>query len=174
MASVRRLGYDYMLASHVFPTNRSTAIRAFRSAAVGVHPEVIARHKRAEVRLHAVQYAARPGFHMRVFLNTPQPAIETPTRGNPNYVGLANMFTGVCVGGPGHCDVPAPRSNRFDFRPRQHKSPSGFHLDATAAVSALAAAGAKNFEVNLVALNVDGTPAEDALKLSAVSLDFFD
>jgi hypothetical protein len=36
------------------------------------------------------------------------------------------------------------------------------------------AAGTTDFNVNLVAFNLDGTPARDALKLRAVSLDFFD
>ena len=174
MASVRGLGYDYMMASHVFPTNNALAIQRFRSAETAIHQNVLARHRRAQVRLHAVQYVPRPGFHIRVFLNTPQPTLETPTSGNPNYVGQVSMFTGQCIGGPGHCDVPNPRPGRFDFRPRHHKTPSSFRLDATQAVRGLAAAGATAFQVNLVALNLDGSLAEDALKLDAVSLDFFD
>src|SRR5208282_751848 len=99
---------------------------------------------------------ARPGYYIRAFLNTPDAGIATPTKGNPSYVGQANMFTGLCVGGPGHCDVPDPPSDKFDRRPRHHKTPSSFRLDATNAVRALHAAGTQAFQVNLVALNLDG------------------
>jgi hypothetical protein len=70
--------------------------------------------------------------------------------------------------------VPEPRTDKFDRRPRPHKTPSSFRIDATSAVSALRAAGTQTFQVNLVALNLDGSPASDALKLDAVSLTFFD
>jgi tyrosinase len=172
--SISRLGYEYMMASKSFLTNSAVPIQRFQSVASAVHPKVIALHGRAEIRLHAVQYVARPGFHIRAFLNTPDASVATPTRGNPNYVGLASMFTGVCIGGPGHCDVPAPRTDPFDLRPRPHKTPSNIRFDATDAVKRLASQGATSFAVNLVVLNTDGTPAADALKIDAVSLNFFD
>jgi tyrosinase len=173
-SSISRLGYEYMMASNAFVTDKRMLIQRFQSAAVAVHPTVISNHSRAEIRLHAVQYVARPGFHIRAFLNTPDANVATPVRGNPNYVGLVSMFTGVCVGGPGHCDVPAPRTGRYDLRGRPHKTPSNFRLDATDAVKRLAAQGATSFSVNLVVLNTDGTPAADALKIDGVSLNFFD
>jgi tyrosinase len=173
-ASISRLGYEYMMASHAFVTDAKAPIQRFQSAAVTVHPKVISDHRHAEIRLHAVQYVARPGFHIRAFLNTPDANVATPTRGNANYVGLVSMFTGVCVGGPGHCDVPAPRTDRFDLRPRPHKTPSNFRIDASDALKRLAAQGATSFSVNLVVLNTDGTAATDALKIDAVSLNFFD
>jgi tyrosinase len=149
-------------------------MQRFQSAAAAIHPKVVAFHGRAEIRLHTVQYVMRPGFHIRAFLNTPDASVTTPTRGNPNYVGIFSMFTGFCVGGPGHCDVPAPRRSHFDLRPRPHKTPSNIRFDATDAVKRLAAQGATEFSVNLVVLNTDGTAATDALKLNAVSLNFFD
>ena len=173
-ASISRLGYEYMMAANMFVTNSAVPIQRFQSAAAPVHPKVVADHSHAEIRLHAVQYVTRPGFHIRAFLNTPGATVETPTRGNPNYVGLVSMFTGVCVGGPGHCDVPEPRTARFDLRPRPHKTPGNFRIDATDAVKRLRAQGATSFSVNLVVLNTDGTPAADALKIDAVSLNFFD
>ncbi len=173
-ASIRKLGYEYMLASHVYPTDNRMALQRFRSADTPVQAEVLARHNRAEIRLHAVQYVPRPGFHIRAFLNTPDASIQTPTRGNPHYVGQVNMFSGVCIGGPGHCDVPARSSDPFDLRPQPHKTPSSFRLDATETVRGLAQAGEKAFQVNIVALNIDGTPATDALKIDGVSLNFFD
>jgi tyrosinase len=39
MASTRNLGYEYMLASHVFQTNAHTPIQRFLSAPARVHPE---------------------------------------------------------------------------------------------------------------------------------------
>jgi tyrosinase len=172
--SIAALGYEYVMASHVFPTHNQMALQRFRSADTAVHPDVLADHARAEIRLQAVQFVPRPGFYIRAFLNTPDAALATPTQGNPNFVAQVNMFTGLCVGGPGHCDVPKPRTDKFDRRPRHHKTPSSFRIDATGAVSALRAAGTQTFQVNLVALNLDGSPASDALKLDAVSLTFFD
>lgn len=172
--SISSLGYEYMMASNLFPTNSAIPLARFQSAASEVHPDVISFHGRAEIRLHAVQYVARPGFHIRAFLNTPDASVATPVRGNPNYVGLASMFTGVCIGGPGHCDVPQMRADPFDLRPRPHKTPSNIRFDATDAVKRLADKGATSFTVNLVVLNTDGSPAADALKIDGVSLNFFD
>jgi len=86
----------------------------------------------------------------------------------------SNVFTGLCVGGPGHCDVPRTSRNRFDLRPPHHRTASSFRFDASNPVRKLAAAGTTNFEVNLVVLNLDGTLATDALRLDAVSLNFID
>jgi tyrosinase len=173
-ASTRKLGYEYAMATHVFPTDSGNPLQRFRSAAATVRPYVLANHKRAEIRLHAVQQVARPGFFIRAFLNTPDAGIDTPTKGNDRYVGQANVFTGLCVGGPGHCDVPPPSANKFDLRPPHHKTASSFRFDATDSVRKLAAAGATGFQVNLVVLNLDGTLATDALRLDAVSLNFMD
>lgn len=172
--SISALGYEYVMTAHVFPTVDAMPLQRFRSADIAVHPHVLARHSRAEIRLHAVQYVTRPGFYIRAFLNTPDASIQTPTKGNPNYVGQMNMFTGSCIGGPGHCDVPSGPVDKFDLRPRPHKTPSSFRFDATETVAALSAAGITKFQVNLVVLNLDGSLAGDALKLDAVSLKFFD
>ena len=173
-SSTRELGYEYMATSHVFPTDNTTALRAFRAAPARVHPRVLATHQRAEIRLHAMQQVPRDGFFIRAFINQSGATVATPTRDNDHYVGQMNVFTGLCVGGPGHCEVPEPSTNRFDRRPAHHKTPSAVRFDATAAVRKLAAAGATDFEVNLVALNLDGSLATDALLIDAVSLDFKD
>jgi tyrosinase len=172
--SISTLGYEYVMSAHVFPTVSAIPLQRFRSADTPIHPRVLARHSRAEIRLHAVQYVARPGFYIRAFLNTPDAGIATPTKGNANYVGQVNMFTGFCVGGPGHCDVPSGPADKFDLRPRPHKTPSSFRIDATDAIARLSAGGVTAFQVNLVVLNLDGSLASDALKLDAVSLKFFD
>lgn len=172
--SIKALGYEYIMAAHVFPTLNTVPLQRFRSADTLIHRAVLENHSRAEIRLHAVQYVARPGFYIRAFLNTPDAGIQTPTRGNPNFVGQVNMFTGLCIGGPGHCDVPGGPTDKFDLRPRPHKTPSSFRIDATDAVRKLSAGGTTDFQVNLVALDLDGSLATDALKLDAVSLKFFD
>jgi len=112
--SISALGYEYVLAAHVFPTDNKMALVRFRSADTAVHPDVLADHGRAEIRLHAVQFVPRPGFYIRAFLNTPDAGLATQTQGNPNFVGQVNMFTGSCVGGPGHCDVPEPPTDDDD------------------------------------------------------------
>ncbi len=178
--STAALGYEYMKAATLFPTDNSLPIKRFHSAPAGVHPKVASQHKRAEIRLHSVQYPARVGYHIRVYLNQPDANEKTPTKGNPHYVGMLHLFSGTCIGGPGHCDVPpAPlcESNgrpRFDHRGRAHKAPVNFRLDATSAVKALVAKGAKDFQVHLVVLNTNGSAASDALILDAVSLNFLD
>jgi len=90
---------------------------------------------------------------------TPDATIDTPTTGNPSFVGQVNVLTGLCIGGPGHCAVPKRSTNRFDKRPRHHKTPSNLRFDATAAVQALSDSGVTEFHVNLVVFNTDGTPA---------------
>lgn len=172
--STQKLGYEYMATTHVFPTSDTPPIQKFRSAAGTIQPHVIDTHRRAEIRLHAMQQVPRPGFFIRAFLNTPDAGIKTQTRGNDRYVGQANVFTGLCIGGPGHCDVPVRSTIRFEKRPPHHTTPSSVRFNATNAVRRLATAGAKDFEVNLVTLNIDGTPATDALVVDAVSLDLKD
>lgn len=173
--SIATLGYEYMQAAHTFPAPGSVPIARFVSQAVPVHPQVGATHRRAEVRLHRVQYSTRAGFFIRVFLNQPDANASTPTEGNPHYVGMQTMFTGLCIGGPGHCAPPPATSRRkFDHRPRSHKSPAAFHMDCTEAVARLRQQGDTEFQVTLVVLNIDGTPATDALHLEGVSLNFFD
>jgi tyrosinase len=173
--SVSELGYEYMQDAHTFPTPSSVAIARFVSQPTPVHPHVAATHRRAEVRLQRVQYSTRAGFFIRVFLNQPDADASTPTQGNPHYVGMQTMFTGLCVGGPGHCaPPPATPRRKFDQRPRSHKSPAAFRFDCTDAVARLRKDGDTELQVTLVVLNLDGSPATDALHLEGVSLNFFD
>lgn len=168
------LGYEYVKASTVYPTDSGQAITRFKSGNVDVHPNVIGNHKSVEIRLHNVQYPARVGYHIRVFLNEPAADVNTKSKGNPNFVGTLHMFSGTCIGGPGHCDVPPEIRPRYDLRGRAHKAPVNFRLDATKAAQNLVAQGATDIHVNLVVLNIDGSAATDALILEAVSLNFLD
>lgn len=172
--SIANFGYEYLKESHVYPTEDSVPIAKFKSAKTSVAPHVLNDHRRAEVRLHKVKYRTRAGFHVRVFLNSPEAGVNTPTRGNDHYVGMINTFFGYCVGGPGHCDPPPEVRRKFDFRPRHHKTPGNYRLDATDVVNKLKAQGETSFQVNLVVLNTDGTPAHDALLMNAVSLNFIE
>jgi len=170
--NISNFGYEYVKSEHLYPVSNEVAVSKFKSAKTPVQQQVLADHSSAEVRLHKVQYRTRGGFHVRVFLNSPGADIKTPTRGNDHYVGQFNMFTGFCIGGPGHCDQPKESRKKFDRRPRAHKTPGNVRLDASDAVRKLAAQGETAFQVNLVVLNTDGTPADDALFLNAVSLIF--
>jgi tyrosinase len=173
--SIAKLGYQYAQASKVFPANATVPVARFVSAAAEVHPKAAATHRRAEVRLHGVRYSTRGGFFIRVFLNQPDANAETAIADNPHYAGMLSMFTGFCIGGPGHCETPSVKPPRkFDRRPRHHKSPAAFRLDATATVAKLKAMGDSDFQVTLVPLNIDGSSATDALFLAGVSLTFFD
>jgi len=173
--STAALGYQYMQSSHVFPTSSQVPMAKFVSAPAAVQPKVTATYRHAEVRLDRVQYTTRAGFFIRVFLNQPDAGVDTPTKDNPHYVGILNMFSGLCIGGPGHCDTPsADQPRKFDFRARPHKTPGAFRIDATATVARLRALGETDFQVTLVVLNIDGTLATDALRLEGVSLNFYD
>ncbi|MBV9957240.1 MAG: tyrosinase family protein, partial [Acidobacteria bacterium] len=132
------------------------------------------RHSRAEIRLHKVQYSTAAGAFIRVFLNEPDADVGTPTRGNDHFVTQIATFSGECIGGPGHCDVPTEERRKFDLRPRHRKTPGNFHIDATETISKLKAQGETDFHINLVVLDIDGTPKPNALWLDAVSLNFKD
>jgi tyrosinase len=170
--NISNFGYEYMNSSQVYPADDTVPISKFKSAKTPVQASVLADHQRAEIRLHKVKYRTRGGFHIRVFLNSPGADEKTPTRGNPNYVGILNTFSGYCVGGPGHCDPPPETTRKFDHRARHRKTPGNFRIDATTTVQNLIAKGESSFQVNLVVLNTDGTLATDALLLNAVSLNF--
>jgi len=172
--NVANFGYEYMKSSQVYPTSAAVPISRFKSAKTPVKQQVLDDHSRAEVRLHAVRFSTRAGFHIRVFLNSPDADEKTPLRGNPHYVGQINTFHGHCVGGPGHCEPPDAPVSAFDRRPRHRKTPGQYRIDATEAVRRLKAEGETAFQVNLVVLNTDGTLAHDALKLDAVSLNFME
>lgn len=169
------LGYEYVQQAFAYPTDNTIPVARFKSAPAPVHPNVVKTFRHARVRLHKVQFVTRAGFHIRVFINEPDANDKTATLGNDHYLGTVNTFTGLCIGGPGHCDPPPPHERRhFDKRARSHKTPGNFVLDATGTIKKLAAAGDSQFNVNLVVLNTDGTPANDALHFDAVTLNFLD
>jgi tyrosinase len=174
VTAISDLGYEYMKSSYLFETDSRIPMARFKSAAAAVHPAVLAKHSRAEIRLHKVQYAVAGGAFIRVFLNEPDAGAETPTRDNPRFVAQVTSFGGDCIGGPWHCDAPKESRRKYDIRPRHRKTPGNFRIDATDAVRRLSDQGETDFRVNLVVLDIDGTPKPNALWLDAVSLNFKD
>ncbi|MDT5268200.1 MAG: tyrosinase [Acidobacteriota bacterium] len=172
--TISDLGYEYMMSSYVFETNSQLPIARFKSAATAVHPAVLQHHSRAEIRLHKVQYSTSGGAFVRVFLNEPDASADTPTRGNDHFVAQLATFSGECIGGPGHCDVPSESRRKYDIRPRHRKTPGNFRIDATDAVRHLIEEGETDFQVNLVVLDIDGTAKPNALWMEGVSLNFKD
>lgn len=168
------LGYEYMKSAALFETDSQLPISRFKSAKANIHPAVLARHSRAEIRLHKVQYSTASGAFIRVFLNEPDADITTPTRGNDHFVAQIATFSGECIGGPGHCDVPPETRRKYDLRPRHRKTPGNFRIDATETIRKLMAKGENDFHINLVVLDIDGKPKPNALWLDAVSLNFKD
>jgi len=172
--TISDLGYEYMKSSYLFETDSQMPIARFKSAKANVHPAVLARHSRAEIRIHKVQYSTASGAFIRVFLNEPDANADTPTRDNDHFVAQVATFSGECIGGPGHCDVPPESRRKYDIRPRHRKTPGNFRIDATEAISRPSAQGETDFQVNLVVLDIDGTPKPNALWMDAVSLNFKD
>jgi len=172
--TISDLGYEYMKSAYLFETDPTVPIARFKSAKAAVHPAVLAKHSRAEVRLHKVQYSVAGGAFIRVFVNEPDASASTPTRGNDHFLAQVATFSGDCVGGPGHCDVPPESRRKYDNRPRRRKTPGDFRIDATEAISKLSEQGETEFQVNLVVLDIDGTPKPNALWMDAVSLIFKD
>ena len=174
--SISKLGYEYMQTTQSFAVNNTVPVARFVSAAAPVHAQAVATHRKAEIRIHNVRYTTRPGFYIRVFVNQPDADASTPSKDNPHFVGTHSMFTGLCIGGPGHCapiPVATPR-RKFDLRGRSHKHPANFRIDCTETIAKLRELGATQFQVTLVPFNLDGTAATDALHMDGVSLNFFD
>jgi tyrosinase len=172
--TISDLGYEYMKSSYLFETSSDVPIAQFKSAAAAVNPAVLAKHSRAEIRIHKVQYSTASGAFVRVFLNQPDANAETPTRANDHFVAQVATFSGECIGGPGHCDVPPEKKRKYDERPRHRKTPGNFRIDATDAIARLTDQGATEFQVNLVVLDIDGKPKPNALWMTGVSLNFKD
>jgi tyrosinase len=172
--TISDLGYEYMKSSYLFETDNTVPMLRFKSASANVHPAVLAKHSRADVRLHRVQYSTAGGAFIRVFLNQPDATVDTPMRGNDHFVAQVATFSGTCIGGPGHCDVPSEERRKYDIRPRPHKTPGNFRIDVTESIRKLTEQGETAFQVNLVVLGLDGKPKPNALWMDAVSLNFKD
>jgi tyrosinase len=172
--NIANLGYEYVKSIHLFPSSPALPYIKFQSMPAGVPAPVLTEHRRAEVRIYGVRLSVHSGGAVRAFLNQPDANADTPGKGNDHYVGQANLFSGYCVGGPGHCEPPSAPRRTFDLRPRNHKTPVNIRLDATATVARLVAAGATDLHVTLVVVGIDGKPRDDILRMDGVSLVFLD
>ena len=172
--SVKKLGYEYMRDAYHYPTDNDTPMVRFVGEGAGVRQSVLDRHRRAEIRLHGVRRGNLFNGIVRTFLNAPDAAPDTSVNGNDHFVGQITTFHGSCYGGPGHCDLPLPRSRPQDQRRLHHHQPRNFRIDATEAVQRMIRAGHDDLSVQLVVCDLDGTPREDALMIDGVSLCFLD
>jgi tyrosinase len=136
-----------------------------------VHDAVLANHRRAEVRLHAIRQPEQSAL-VRVFLNDTG-AGHTTSIDDDHYAGHFTLFGhGPCIGGPGHCEArPTPR-RRFDTRVPHHNEPWNVRFDVTDTVRKLKAKGESDLQVTLVPLSPDGNDA--ALRMKGISLAFHD
>lgn len=172
--STRKLGYEYMRNSYHYPTSSRQGMLKFNSEKAGVDPQTLDAFSKAEVRLHRVQPANVPNASIRVYLNDSGCDADTKMAGNDHFVGEIQTFHGTCRGGPGHCDLPLPKTRQFDQRSIDHNEPRNYRIDATEAVNKLLADGADDISVHLVAVGLDGQPIDNALYLDGVSLNFMD
>ncbi len=172
--SIKKLGYEYMRDSYHYPVETNNGILRFDAELAGVRSSVLDTHRKAEVRIHRVRRGNLTNASIRVFLNQPGATADTPVVDNEHYVGQVSTFHGTCYGGPGHCDLPLPRSRGFDKRRLHHHEPRNFRVDATEAVQRMLAKGEDDLCVQLVVVDIDGTPKDDAVYIDGVSLNFFD
>lgn len=171
--SIERLGYEYVTGSVVFESDRKIAFSRYQTDPGDCPTRIFGDSCRnVEIRIHDFVQPNDSCF-IRVFLNQPGADGSTPMSGNPNFVGQIPVFGhGSCVGGPGHCDAPAPKTRSHDLRPPDHNTPWNYRLDGTACLHGLREGGAENVQVNMVAVAANGREAPELLRFDAVSLNF--
>jgi tyrosinase len=169
---ISRFGYEYVRCAFFMPVGLEAPIGRFVSAPIKID-EKARNFKKAEIRMHWVPQLMRSCF-VRAFLNQPGANAATPVRENPHYAGYLAIFGhGECYGGPGHCDLPPPRSRRFDQRPRDHNTPRNHRLDITAAARRMLEKG-DELQITLLVIGVDYREDNDLLRLDGVSLNLLD
>jgi len=169
---ISRFGYEYVRCSFFMPVGIEAPIGRFVSAPLKIDPRAPG-FKTAEIRMHWVPQLLRSCF-VRAFLNQPGADASTPVRGNPHYAGYLAIFGhGECYGGPGHCELPPPRSRPFDQRPRHHNTPRNHRLDVTAAARRMLESG-DELQITLLVIGVDYREEHDLLRLEGVSLNLLD
>jgi tyrosinase len=172
MLDISRFGYEYVRCSFFIPVGMEAPIARFVSAPLRIDPRA-RDFKKAEIRMHWVPQLVRSCF-VRAFLNQPGADATTPVRDNPHYAGYLAIFGhGECYGGPGHCELPPPRSRPFDQRPRHHNTPRNHRLDVTAAARRMLQTG-EELQITLLVIGVDYREERDLLRLEGVSLNLLD
>jgi tyrosinase len=172
MLDISRFGYEYVRCSFFMPVGLEAPIGRFVSASIKIDEKARA-FKKAEIRMHWVPQLMRSCF-VRAFVNLPGANASTPVRENPHYAGYLAIFGhGECYGGPGHCDLPPPRSRQFDQRPRDHNTPRNHRLDITAGARRMLAMS-DELQITLLVIGVDYREDNDVLRLEGVSLNLLD
>jgi tyrosinase len=172
LLDIRKLGYEYVADAQMHAMDSSQELTAMVTDSMRFSDHVMEGMEKVEIRFHNLRRAVN-SYNVRVFLNQPGADASTPIRDNPHYVGYFGRFGhGPCIGGPGHCDDPAPPS-RFEIPVRPHNMPQNYRLDATAAVRALMARGETEFQVSTVVVGGGGA-APEGLKMEGVSLHVMD
>jgi tyrosinase len=122
---------------------------------------------RAEVRFEGL-VPPEDSFGIRIFADQRDATAETPTEGNPHYLGTRFLFGhGECGGAEGHCD-PITR-DVYDLRPAHHYSPVRVRLNVTkrlralitSRVQAAAVVGPGDVPITLVVVDRKGNEVED-------------
>jgi tyrosinase len=169
---VSLFGYEYVRGSWFMPVGLQAPIGRFASTPIRIS-EPVKTFRKAEIRLHWVPQLMRSCF-VRAFLNQPDANASTPLKDNPHFAGYLAIFGhGECYGGPGHCDIPPPRSRSFDVRERSHNTPRNHRIDVTETARRLLAGG-DTLQITLVVIGADYREDKDLLKLEGVSMNFLD
>ncbi len=172
--SIQKLGYTYLKDSVHYPVSSNMSIKKFSSEPSGVSSKTLDTHRKAEIKIHRVRRGNLQNAHIRVFLNSPDATIDTPTTDNDHFVEEITTFHGSCYGGPGHCNLPLDNTRTFDHRTLHHHEPRNYKIDVTDAVNRMLTNGAKDISVQMVVLGINGKPIDNALYIDGVSLNFMD
>jgi tyrosinase len=165
-------GYEYVRGSYFMPVGLDAPVGRFLSKPISI-TDSAKGFRRAEIRLHWVPQLMRSCF-VRAFLNQPGADASTPVQNNPNFAGYLSIFGhGPCYGGPGHCDVPPPRSRDYDLRTRSHNTPRNHRIDVTKCAKKLLD-GTNELQIKLLVIGADYGEDHDLLKLEGVSLALLD
>ncbi|WP_459212116.1 tyrosinase family protein [Aquimarina rhabdastrellae] len=172
--SIQQLGYTYMRDTVFYDVHNDVGLQKFNSDKKTFSSNTLDLHRKAEIKIHRVRRGNLHNVYIRIFINTPEASVDTPTLNNPNFVEELSTFHGTCYGGPGHCDLPLSKTRANDLRPLHHHEPRNYKIDATAAVARVLNAGAKDITIQLVVIGIDGQAVDNALYIDGVSLTFFD
>jgi|SRR5947209_6348837 len=168
-----RFGYEYVKCAYIVPVGLNAPVGRFVSKPIAIPDAARRSFRQAEVRLHRVPQLPRSCF-IRVFLNLPDANASTPID-HPYYAGYLAVFGhGPCIGGPGHCELPPPRSRQYDMRPRSHNTPRNHRVNVTETARKLFDQGATSLQITLVVIGADYQEDSELLRVDGVSLDFFD
>jgi tyrosinase len=121
---------------------------------------------RAELRFEGLT-PPEDTFAIRIFADQPDAGAQTPTEGNPHYLGTRYFLGhGECGGAQGHCD-PTPR-DIFDLRPQHHYAPVQVRVNVTKRLRTLIAGNtpkvsntAGDAPITLVAVDRAGREIEE-------------